>query len=414
MISKDTINIDRGYEEMTRWAYLDKEDKAFDKAKEDAKNKYQLEMSVPKKGTYGFSMTIFEPINKSSESLYPYKIFAFRGTEPLKWNDWLTDLSGAAPGKLQFDWNRYKSPPKTGENQNKDDQDNDSEIWKIIKGESNLVFIGHSLGGALAQYFGISAMERIRSIVTFQSPGIDAFSAASAYQFHNLNPGVPISRHYRAYEDFVHNAGDAFTPGLLINIYAKNYGKLLEDEWQLIRSLEVHGSLLLGLKKDNGNEIFSTNFYYGHSIYRPIEEMRRSILPAIAFALAIAAIRVIISILKGSIIIVIIESIRMVIDTLDAINDTISNKLIRYSQELDLLPYSVRVLLLELLFYVPVDPIEEFLIGSNKIQAIKILIQTVPYLEIPTLKKRVNILLKTCIFITDQQKEEIEKQLESL
>lgn len=121
-------------------------------------------------------------------------ILVFKGTTPTKVGDLLADMDPVAVGFTAF---------KAGQ----------EEIANMIKDCPKVDVTGHSLGGALAQHAASAFSDKIRRIVTFQSPGISSVQAAA---FKGKKGVFEGASHHIAEGDLVdlaggkHLAGDVF------------------------------------------------------------------------------------------------------------------------------------------------------------------------------------------------------------
>ena len=120
-------------------------------------------------------------------------VLVFRGTEPTTFQDLITDVDIRGVGTGQFN-----SAVLQG-----------VDLWMRDKGNGNTTVIGHSLGGALAQYTSLHYSPLVNETVTFNSPGINKFFLGKE---HSGNV-----THYVNEDDLVSYAGYSFLPG---NIYS--------------------------------------------------------------------------------------------------------------------------------------------------------------------------------------------------
>ena len=156
-------------------------------------------------GNYDFQAWLFKPVRNENEK-EKIPVVAFRGSQEVK--DWINDIgSSGSPGMM-----------KTSENIKMLNQ-----VLEILE-VPRVDVTGHSLGGALAQIFAASYPEKVRRVITFQSPGITSDLATKIRKFNASNATPVTSTHYRAKDDVVDNAGNAFTPG---NVYEIRGGSLM-------------------------------------------------------------------------------------------------------------------------------------------------------------------------------------------
>lgn len=136
-------------------------------------------------GSTGFQAAAFTSFNSDP-------IIVFRGTEPDRALDIFTDLHPDGIGINQYHAHR-------------------SEIAAWLDAYDNVSFVGHSLGGALAQWFAADVTEggsQIGEVVTFNSPGIESDHAGTFRP--QLSRGVT---HYIVNGDIVTMGGEAFLEG---------------------------------------------------------------------------------------------------------------------------------------------------------------------------------------------------------
>jgi hypothetical protein len=130
-------------------------------------------------------------------------VFVTRGTENLK--DWLSDSDPRGVGFDQFAANYDPEFDPDGNEQ-------DIKDWLDLRSSTDkpVSFIGHSLGGALAQtiaaYYSNDNPGHVKEIVTFNSPGISD-------QTVSLFRGSESITHYIVDGDLVSLAGEEFLPG---------------------------------------------------------------------------------------------------------------------------------------------------------------------------------------------------------
>ncbi|MCO6458578.1 MAG: DUF2974 domain-containing protein [Pirellulaceae bacterium] len=124
-------------------------------------------------------------------------LLVFRGTQPETFADWFTDFDPRGVGFGQFEaaW---------------------QSVYSWVRGQAKpATLIGHSLGGALAQWFAADLTQRfaqdagrIGDVITFNAPGI---SREYADNFDSSRAGQVM--HYITNGDIVSLAGRAFLPG---------------------------------------------------------------------------------------------------------------------------------------------------------------------------------------------------------
>ncbi|MEL6341970.1 MAG: hypothetical protein AAFV53_02480 [Myxococcota bacterium] len=126
-------------------------------------------------------------------------------------------------------------------------------------GDAKCDIIGHSLGGALAQLCAIRFADRVRRVVTYQSPGIDAGSAAKMADY-NATHDEPIdSTHYVARGDVVSRAGEDKTEGTVYHIDKVGIPNPMTHTDRLITDLATIRNIPLpGFKQKKGKEAQDT------------------------------------------------------------------------------------------------------------------------------------------------------------
>ncbi|MDJ0658041.1 MAG: Calx-beta domain-containing protein [Crocosphaera sp.] len=175
-------------------------------------------------------------------------VLAIRGTEFTSSLDWLSNASPEGVGYSQFIGSQT---------------DINQWLSDVSNPEYNVTFAphitGHSLGGALSQWFGASYQEDLGKIVTFNSPGI------SQQEGINLNPsnnqGV---KHYITSADFISMAGSTYLNG--------NWGKSvysIDDEIDLFNfitpivekhSVPVLNELIIRTNLTEPDNLIQTSF----------------------------------------------------------------------------------------------------------------------------------------------------------
>ncbi|QDV43602.1 hypothetical protein Enr13x_34590 [Stieleria neptunia] len=125
----------------------------------------------------------------TSRNLDP--VLVFRGTEPSEPTDWLADAHFVGVGYGQYSRSR-------------------NTVLNWLAGRTGVAFAGHSLGGALAQWFAADATAQatIGDVITFNSPGI---SQTHAEKFLAEKAGDVV--HHYVNGDVVTMAGEAFLEG---------------------------------------------------------------------------------------------------------------------------------------------------------------------------------------------------------
>lgn len=157
-------------------------------------------------GKWGFQMRVFTPDAVKGKG-QPV-IIAFRGTEGVtidpkakegSQDSVIADFAKTAPGVNQFQANKSWI---------------DAVVKNATKGGRKVVFVGHSLGGALAQEAAAAYPDVTLEIVTFQGANIAQKDVDKVTAYNKAHPKTPIvSRHYRVDGDIVPNSGEATTPG---------------------------------------------------------------------------------------------------------------------------------------------------------------------------------------------------------
>lgn len=146
-------------------------------------------------GKFDFQAWLFKPLSGAQGKV---PVIAFRGSQEAL--DWVNDLaSSGSPGMISVEHNMRMM---------------NGVLGRVKAGRVDVT--GHSLGGALAQLFAVYYPDKVRRIVTFQSPGIPDKFAAKIRKYNSTAKDQVFSHHYRAEGDIVDKAGDAFTPG---NVY---------------------------------------------------------------------------------------------------------------------------------------------------------------------------------------------------
>ncbi|AZI44480.1 alpha/beta fold hydrolase (plasmid) [Deinococcus psychrotolerans] len=158
-------------------------------------------------GAWGLQMRIFTPDPKKAKS-QPI-VVAFRGTEGISFDP--NDGSEGAIDTLIGDFAK-KQP---GVNQFKANQ---AWIDRVIKQAAasgqKITFVGHSLGGALAQEAAARYPQLTAGVVTFQAANIPQEDADKVKAYNAAHPEKAINaRHYRVEGDTVPMSGEASLPG---------------------------------------------------------------------------------------------------------------------------------------------------------------------------------------------------------
>lgn len=149
-------------------------------------------------GANDFQMRLFLPIDPGAGRP---AVVCFRGTEPTRAADLMTDANPAGVGMDQYLLNVGVI-------------DGAMRRAMALSG-GKVVVSGHSLGGALAQIAASWHPDRVQRIVTFQAPGVNESRMQALVDFNrSAAPEDRItSTHYRVLGDVVPMAGEAMTPG---------------------------------------------------------------------------------------------------------------------------------------------------------------------------------------------------------
>lgn len=105
------------------------------------------------------------------------------------------------------------------------------EAYLSARPGKDVGFIGHSLGGAIAQMAGVDYSDRIQKVTTFNSPGIPIKYQGKIDKIKNKQQVV----HHITEDDIVSTAGDIFLPGKVkirkssANLFENHVG-LINDE----------------------------------------------------------------------------------------------------------------------------------------------------------------------------------------
>lgn len=144
----------------------------------------------PSSGLYAMRLN---PLAVAPGEQAPPPLVAFRGTEGPDGPDWATNM-GSQVGQRQM-------------------HDNAADIERLMRVEpgQRLALTGHSLGGAEAQIAASWHPDRVSSLTTFQSPGINA-GAARAIDRSNRDGHMRVD-HHRAVGDIVPFAGEQMAGG---------------------------------------------------------------------------------------------------------------------------------------------------------------------------------------------------------
>jgi hypothetical protein len=200
----------------------------------------QMPGSDPLNQASGFAAFYLQPLNKDGP-----KIIVFRGTDP-KAPDIAEDASAKGIGKHAFDQHRpdikatlklvAASPPST----------------------SGVVLIGHSLGGALAQWTAADPefTGLVDTVVTFNSPGINKEAVRDFTKTSAKSKKKPEIYHYVTRGDVVSTAGDMMLPGTVTTMESnatRELERMLEnDQIKVVQeSLPTLLGLLANLAVDN-------------------------------------------------------------------------------------------------------------------------------------------------------------------
>lgn len=151
-------------------------------------------------------------------------VLAFRGTNPTSLEDWFTNTTPEGVGAFQFAINQGLI----------------AGLMQRLNAHGQIDVVGHSLGGALAQYAAVYYSSMIGRVVTFQAAGIDAdlVRQFTAQQRGRRGGGIR-STHHRVAGDVVPSFGEAFLPG---QVYEYDLGSANEAP---VGSILGHGSFPL-------------------------------------------------------------------------------------------------------------------------------------------------------------------------
>jgi pimeloyl-ACP methyl ester carboxylesterase len=156
----------------------------------------EMPTSDPLNARSGFAAFCLYPQNRVAP-----KIIAFRGTDP-KAPDIVADADTKGVGRSTFELHKpaIKAALTTA---------------AAALPKSPLVLVGHSLGGALAQWTAADPELTgfINEVVTFNSPGISKDAASKFAQTVSGKKGGPAVHHYVTRGDMVSTAGGALLPG---------------------------------------------------------------------------------------------------------------------------------------------------------------------------------------------------------
>lgn len=168
---------------------------------------------------------------KDKEKFHP--ILAFRGTQPTKATDLLTDTDMGGVGYNYFQRHRKEIA-----------------AWLATHADAKSVVTGHSLGGALAQMATTYFPSLIHRTFTYSAPGVSSDTAEIAEnQQKRLGDKMPGTQHYITQGDLVTKAGDThipgkmtkFTPDKALNPLAAHSLSFLHPEAPAGKTEEVQG-----------------------------------------------------------------------------------------------------------------------------------------------------------------------------
>ncbi len=180
-------------------------------------------------GRWGFQMRVFTPDPKAklAEGVHRHTqpVVAFRGTEGVQPWPFGEAINPRDPSVQESNLDTQigdfgKAPAGYAQY-----QPNKERIDANLEGlGSNLIFAGHSLGGALAQIAAVHHPALVGQIITFQSPSIEKSDAEKIEQYNKKHQGHEIeSAHYRALNDVVPTAGEELTPGTVYSFERSKY-----------------------------------------------------------------------------------------------------------------------------------------------------------------------------------------------
>ncbi|MGY2896278.1 alpha/beta fold hydrolase [Deinococcus sp. UYEF24] len=161
----------------------------------------------PLSGTWGLQLRVFRPDPHKAKG-QPV-IVAFRGTEGVAFNPGtnkegttdtlIGDFASHEPGVNQFAANRAWI---------------DAVVKRAAAHGQKITFVGHSLGGALAQEAAARYPQLTAGVVTFQSANIPQADVNRVNTYNKAHPEARVSaRHYRVEGDTVPTSGSASLPG---------------------------------------------------------------------------------------------------------------------------------------------------------------------------------------------------------
>ncbi|WP_407571451.1 alpha/beta fold hydrolase [Deinococcus altitudinis] len=161
----------------------------------------------PLSGTWGLQLRVFRPDPNKAKG-QPV-IVAFRGTEGVAFNPdtnkegttdtLIGDFASHEPGVNQFAANRAWI---------------DAVVKRATARGQKITFVGHSLGGALAQEAAAQYPQVTAGVVTFQSANIPQADVNRVSTYNKAHPEARVlARHYRVEGDTVPTSGTASLPG---------------------------------------------------------------------------------------------------------------------------------------------------------------------------------------------------------
>lgn len=156
-------------------------------------------------GLWGLQLRVFtpDPVKGKGKPV----VIAFRGTEGITFDPktpggvdtMIGDFAPAQPGVNQFEANRDWIAVA---------------VKAATAGGRKVTFVGHSLGGALAQEAAAAFPGVTEDVVTFQAANIPRAAVQGVEKYNKTHKDDPIeARHYRVDGDIVPTAGDAALPG---------------------------------------------------------------------------------------------------------------------------------------------------------------------------------------------------------
>lgn len=153
---------------------------------------YEVTMMKPDDEKSGLYVSKLRPLDNARVPT----IILFRGTEPTA-ADIAADADAGGVGFTAF-------------------QNNRAAIAKLVKsGAGKVVVVGHSLGGALAQWTAADSecTSSVAAVITFNAPGISRKAAAKFKEASAKEKNAPEVHHFGTRGDLVSIAGQAKLPG---------------------------------------------------------------------------------------------------------------------------------------------------------------------------------------------------------